>query len=71
VTATTEETITREDLEAKFRELRGEVDETTASARQYLIIGGAVAVVAVVGVAFLLGKRRGKKTTTPVEVRRF
>jgi len=31
---------------------------------------GAVAVVAVVGLAFLLGRRRGKKETTYVEIRR-
>jgi hypothetical protein len=69
--ATAAKSITRDDIEAKFRELRGEVDTATASARQYLLIGGAVAAVGLVTVAFFLGRRRGKRTTTVVEVKRL
>jgi ABC-type spermidine/putrescine transport system permease subunit II len=63
--------ITRDDLEAKFRELRGEVDTTAASAKSYAVAVGAVAVVAVIGVVYLLGRRRGKKRSTVVEVTRL
>jgi hypothetical protein len=63
--------ITRQQLEDKFRELRGEVDNTTASAKSYALAAGAVAVVAVVGVAYLLGRRRGKKRSTVVEIKRL
>jgi hypothetical protein len=63
--------ITRDDLERKLRELRGEVDQVTDSARSYALAVGAVAVVVVVGVAFLLGRRRGRRRTTVVEVRRL
>ena len=69
--AAVNERITRNDIESKFRELRGEVDTAADSARQYAILAGAVVAVAVVGVAFFLGKRRAKKTTTLVEVRRL
>lgn len=62
--------ISRADLEAKFRELRGEVDAVTDSAKSYGIAVGAVVAVTVVAVVFWLGKRRGKKTTTVVEIRR-
>jgi hypothetical protein len=62
--------ITRADIETKLRELRGEATQTAETARNTALIVGAVAVVAVVGVAFLLGKRRGKKKTTVVEIRR-
>ena len=70
-TATASRPITRDDIEDKFRELQGEVDTATDSARQILVVAGAVVAVAVVATAFFLGKRRAKKTTTLVEVKRF
>jgi hypothetical protein len=63
--------ITRRDLESKFRELQGEVDTAGASAKSYALVVGAVAAVAVVGVAYFLGRRRGRKRSTVVEVRRL
>ncbi len=63
--------IRRQDLEAKMRELQGEVDDTRESATSTLLTVGAVVVVTVVAVAFLLGRRKGKKRTTVVEVRRI
>jgi hypothetical protein len=63
--------IRRDDLEAKLRELQGGVDETRQAATNTLITVGAVVVVGVVAVAFLLGRRKGKKRTTVVEVRRI
>jgi multidrug efflux pump subunit AcrB len=63
--------ITRDDIEAKLREIQGEVDETAESAKGMAVaIGAAVAVTVVVAV-FLLGRRRGKRKMTIVEVRRF
>jgi hypothetical protein len=59
------------DLEAKMRELQGEVETTATSAKEYVLVAGAVAAVAVIGIAFLLGRRRGKKKSTVVEVRRL
>jgi hypothetical protein len=63
--------ITRRDLESKFRELQGEVTSAGDSAKSYALVVGAVAAVAVVGVVYLLGRRRGKKRSTVVEVRRL
>lgn len=63
--------ITRDDLEAKLRELQGEVEETKESVLSTAITVGAVVLVGVVAVAFLMGRRRGKKRTTIVEVRRI
>lgn len=63
--------IDREDLEAKFRELRQEVDDVAGSAMTVVVGVGAVAAVALVGLAFWMGKRRGRKATTVVEVRRY
>ena len=63
--------ITRRDLESKFRELQGGVETAGESAKLYALIVGAVAAVAVVGVAYFFGRRRGKKRATVVEVRRL
>ena len=62
--------ITRDDIKAKLTEIQGEATATGESARNIALIGGAVVAVAVVGVAFWLGKRKGKRKTTVVEVRR-
>jgi hypothetical protein len=63
--------IRRSDLEAKMRELQGGVEDTRESATKALLTVGAVVVVGVVAVAFLLGRRRGRKRSTVVEVRRL
>jgi hypothetical protein len=63
-------TVTPDDIEAKLREIRGDIDTVGESVKQYAVIAGAVVVVAVVALAFTLGKRKGKKKRTIVEVRR-
>jgi hypothetical protein len=63
--------ITRDDIEAKFRELQAEVDQVEDDARSYAGIAAVVVVVVVVTVAFMLGRRRGKRRGTIVEIRRI
>lgn len=63
-------TVTRDEIEAKLREIRGDVDAVGRNAKQYAVVAGAVVAVAVVALAFTLGKRKGKKKRTIVEVRR-
>lgn len=73
MTSTNESTgaISRDDIEAKFREIKGDIDTTANEAKSMAVtIGAVVAVVVVIG-AFWFGSRRGKKKTTIVEVRRF
>lgn len=62
--------ITRDDIEAKFREIKGEVDETTEQAKPIGIVVGAVAVIGLVAVAYLFGRRKERKRRTLVEIRR-
>lgn len=62
--------ITRDDIETKLREIKGEVDETTEQAKPIVLAVGVVVAVAVVGLAFAWGKRKGRKRATVVEVRR-
>lgn len=67
---TPDERITRADIEAKFAELQGDVESAGEAAKGMGIVVAAVVGVAVLGLVFLLGKRRGKKKTTIVEIRR-
>ena len=62
--------ITRSDIEGKLREIRGDVDETAQTAKPIALAVGVAVVVAVAGLAFFLGSRKGKKKSTIVEVRR-
>jgi hypothetical protein len=63
--------ITRDDLEAKFRELKGDVDKRARAAKDtampFAIAGGIVMLLLV----YLIGKRVGKKKSTIVEIRRI
>ena len=61
-----------EDIERKFRELHTDVVGTVgAEVKSYALAAGAVLAVTVVTVAFVLGRRRGRKRTTVVEIRRI
>jgi hypothetical protein len=62
-------TISKQDIEAKARELVGVVDDTKESAKDKAIMG-AVAVAALVAVAFFVGRKRGSRNRTTVEVYR-
>jgi len=62
-------TITRDDIEAKAMEIVGVVDQTKESVQDKAMIG-AVAVAIVVGAAFLIGRKRGNRNKTVVEVYR-
>jgi hypothetical protein len=68
---TVDRPIRRSDLEAKIRELHGEVEETRQAATNTLVTVGAVVAVGVIAVAFLIGRRKGRRRTTVVEVRRI
>ena len=66
----TSERITRDDLEARFRNLQGSVEETGQKAYPYVVASGALVVLAIALIGFVLGNRRGKKARTVVEIRR-
>jgi len=62
--------VSRDDIESKLRELRGEVDAVGESSRKVAGVVVVAVVVVVIAVTYLLGKRKGRKKTTVVEVRR-
>lgn len=63
--------ITRDDLEAKFREVERDVETTTSTVKSYAVAIGAVLAVTVVAIAFAAGRRRGRAKTTIVEIKRI
>lgn len=62
--------ITRADIEAKFGELQGDVESAGEAAKGVGLVVAGVVAVALLGAVFLLGKRRGKRKTTTIEIRR-
>jgi hypothetical protein len=67
----TSKPITKDDIEAKLKELRGDIVERTESARATgtAIVVGAVMVVIVA--AYIAGRRRGRKRQPVLEIRRI
>ena len=65
------ERITRDQIEAKFRELTGDVDEEISSARSQAVTVALAVGVAAVAVIFLIGRRAGRRRSAVVEVRRI
>jgi hypothetical protein len=64
------ERISRDESEAQFRELTGEVSEGVEDTRSQVITIGLAVGVALVAVVFLLGRRNGRRRSAVVEVRR-
>lgn len=62
--------ITRDDIESKLREIRGGVEDVGNASKTYVVAAGALVLTAVVAGAYLLGRRKGRRRTTFVEVRR-
>ncbi len=61
--------VTRDEIAAKAMEIVGAVDETVDSAKDTAIIAGVVIAI-LIGVAFVVGRRRGARNKTMVEVYR-
>jgi hypothetical protein len=68
--AQAEEPVTTKDIETKLRQIQGQLEHTTESARSGLVVAGVVGVAIVVVAAFVLGRRRGRRLSTVVEIRR-
>jgi len=62
--------ITRDDLEAKFAGLQGGATDKVLDARQKIVTAVVAGGVLMLVVAFLLGRRKGRRQTTIVEIRR-
>jgi len=67
---TVPERVSRDDIEARLRTLQSGFTEKVDRTKGQLLVGAAVITVAILGITFLLGKRKGRKATTVVEIRR-
>lgn len=63
--------ITKEDLEAKLREIQGDVNKAVETAKPAVSVIAVVVGVAIVSAAFLVGIRIGRKRNTFVEIKRI
>ncbi len=66
---TVTERVTRDDLEKKLREISGDLEDTVESKKPRLLAGAVVGVLVIVVLAYLVGRRRGRKPVV-VELRR-
>jgi hypothetical protein len=63
--------VTREDLETKFRALQTDIQGRATDKKQSIVaIGSGVATVVVL-LAYVFGRRSGRKRSSRVEFRRF
>lgn len=62
--------ITPADIEAKFGQLKDEIDGATGSAQQSILRTGIVVALVILILAFLIGRRQGRASRTVVEIRR-
>ena len=63
--------VTRADLEAKLSEIEAELSDTADVVKPKAIAVGVGALVLILILAFVLGRRKGKMASTIVEVRRL
>ena len=62
--------VTRDDLEAKFRAVQGDVQNKVEDRKQTLLAGVVAGGVILLIAFFLMGRRSGKCKNTFVEIRR-
>lgn len=62
--------VTPEDIRSKLTEIQGEATEQVEAAKNQLIAVGALVGILLLIVAFLLGRRGGKRASAVIEVRR-
>ncbi|MDH4147659.1 MAG: hypothetical protein OEY23_21080 [Acidimicrobiia bacterium] len=67
----TDGTISRDDLEQKFRQIQADVGSAAEGAQSKLVAGGVVGLLLTLALVFLLGRRAGKRKSTVVEIRRL
>lgn len=66
-----EDKISRDDIEGKFVELQTNLDDAASSARDIGKKLSVLALILILLIAFLLGRRRGATSRTVLEIRRL
>ena len=63
--------ITRDDIEAKLREIQGDVGQRAEAAKVPAIAIAVGVAVVTIAAAYFLGRRKGKRRQTVLEIRRI
>lgn len=64
------ERITPDDLKGKLEEIQGEATQQVESAKNQILAAGVLIGLLLLIIAFLLGRRGGKRASAVIEVRR-
>ena len=62
--------ITRADIEAKFRQIQGDVETGVESGRDIGKVAAIAGTILALGVVYFMGRRHGRKKRTIVEIKR-
>lgn len=63
--------ITRDEIETKLRQLKGDAEDVAGAQKQNGLIIAAVGGVVLLALAYFLGRRKGRKRSAFVEIRRL
>lgn len=68
---TSEQKISKQDIENKIRALQTDISGRAADKKQSIVVMGSIAAGAIVLLAYLFGRRSGRRRGSRVEFRRF
>ena len=63
--------ITPADIEAKFRDIQGQVDVVAEDSKKKVAIAGIALSVILMLIVYVVGRNAGKKTSSVLEIRRL
>ena len=63
--------ITPADIEAKFRDIQGQMDVVAEDSKKKVAIAASVLAVIILLVVYVLGRKAGKRTSSVLEIRRL
>ncbi len=63
--------ITPADIEAKFRDIQGQVEVVAEDSKKKMALGGTAVAVIILLLVYVFGRNAGKKTSSVLEIRRL
>lgn len=71
VPSTEQAPISKDDIEAKFRQVKTDVDQVTTDKKNQIIPAVSLVAILIMLIAYMLGQRTGKKKSAVVQIRRI
>lgn len=65
------EKISPSDIEAKFRDVQGQVDTVKDDSKKKVAVGGGVVAAILLLLIYIIGRNAGRKKSTVLEIRRL